>query len=109
MARPRRRWYGDNGKFVVESLRHLMCMKMAKIYAKMYGRAFGTFLMHSKLGDIFTLRIVVARPVLRAEGTSVHIHVWDSTLSFVSNKYLCYCVSPRHDAVEGVAELPKFA
>ena len=80
MARPRRRWYGDNGKFVVESLRHLMCMKMAKIYAKMYGRAFGTFLMHSKLGDIFTLRIVVVRPVQRAKGTSVHIRVWDSKL-----------------------------
>ncbi len=57
-----------------------MCMKMAKIYAAMYGRAFGTFLMHSTLGNFPTLRIVVARPVLRAEGTSVHIHVWDSTL-----------------------------
>ena len=43
-----------------------------KKYETMYGRAFGTLLMHSVLGDIFTLWFVVAVPLLRAKGTSVH-------------------------------------
>ncbi len=66
MTRPPRR-----GRSCIIIL-HAEIVEASYAYASMYGRAFGTLLMLSTLGDIFTLWCVIDAPILRAEGTSVH-------------------------------------
>ena len=49
MARPRRR---ERSSIIIL---HAKIVEASYAYASMYGRAFGTLLMHSTLGDILTL------------------------------------------------------